>query len=416
MKPQINQTSSLKILFLCLCLAVAGFSVSIIPAYLLTQKAQQKAYTSLAQWNQSIGNHLSSKFQQLTQDLKQSVVFIKFSKEIPSPTLLQSISSIFPKYTTLKWLSSDQIHPDIKNQLIKAAKSSQTLASTVTFNDNGTAIVELLQPVISNTHRLDGALKLSVKIPDMLNTNKLPKGFDFSIFDLKQQAKQPFFHLLTSFPPDNGEQKARSTLVVGDREWLVESPMTNTFALSYASKLAGWVWLPGCLLTLLLCLRVWHSQQNQERYENRLSKLNELLDRNQRTMENKHIEKEVLTQALMDSEKRTRDFLLLANDYFWELDTDFNYVFTSPQTAKIKGIAPQDLMNKSLFEFVADDSHDALKQQMKATVKTGNAISLNLKIRDADQRIYTEIIRLVPLIDGLGAHIGYRGTGQRQDI
>ena len=169
--------------------------------------------------------------------------------------------------------------------------------------------------------------------------------------------------------------------------------------------------LAGLLLTALAYISLHWSFRVRTKLSEKVNTLEAKLDIEDRALQNKVIEKRILSRALEDSEQRCRDVILLSHGYIWEIDMNDEYTFLSPQAAKIKGIPPKQLAGKNIIECLIEEDQEKAVEAFKNAHKNQSNIELELRFIGPSVEPVKELIRAVPVIDSLGAATGLRGTG-----
>lgn len=307
--------------------------------------------------------------------------------------------------------------------LLKSQKLNAPVASAVTTINQGDETqtrVRIFFPVFDDENFIKGYLTMVIELDQFVRHTL--QGFGQSpisteFYDLNQQSKQPIYIW-------SGQQQnlaisnietplSQETIPFADRQWLIMSRPTHRFLKSQRSTAPRNLLLGGLLLTALAYISLHWSYLIRRRLAMRVAELEEKMDLDGRALQNKIIEKGVLSRALEDSEKRCRDVILLAQDYTWETDIKFEYTFLSPQAAKIKGVPPKQLAGKSLLECLLEEDRPKAEEAFRKAHKNQANIELELRFTGPSGEPLKEMIRAVPLVDTLGEWIGFRGTGHR---
>ncbi|HJV51724.1 MAG TPA: PAS domain S-box protein [Noviherbaspirillum sp.] len=118
--------------------------------------------------------------------------------------------------------------------------------------------------------------------------------------------------------------------------------------------------------------------------------------------------------ALRDSEERFRDLTELSSDWYWEQDADYRFVQINGDVLAKTGMAAQDYLGKTLWELPFDGVPGEQWMEHRSRLAAGEPFyELVLKTAaacDGAQR-YLSISGL-PVWDGAGQLVGYRGTGK----
>ncbi|MCP5163260.1 MAG: PAS domain S-box protein [Hahellaceae bacterium] len=171
----------------------------------------------------------------------------------------------------------------------------------------------------------------------------------------------------------------------------------------------------GSILTLAGVVLIRFQCSVTHQHQDQLASLHSSLDLNQRALQNKEIEKAVLSRALNDSELRTRDLIQLGRDYVWETDTDYQFTYVSPQAESIRGAARQTLIQSSLFEDSPAEHSEVIMQTLRDSLKQRKPVSFELVRQTSQGTILREQIHAIALIDSVGSWLGFRGIAYRLD-
>ncbi len=122
-------------------------------------------------------------------------------------------------------------------------------------------------------------------------------------------------------------------------------------------------------------------------------------------------ERNVAEKVLQESERWHRNLLDAAPDMLWEVDLEGNFVYASPQTRKIFGYAPEELLGKSLFHLVPPDALERTGAQFYGQMQAGAPLYTveTDGLRKDGGRIVIEV-RSVPCHDGAGNVTGFQGV------
>ncbi|UZE96527.1 CHASE domain-containing protein [Alkalimarinus alittae] len=313
-----------------------------------------------------------------------------------------------------------------RDQLQKAQNENTTVATAVTTlvqQNNTQTSVRIFYPVFDDEHLIKGFLTMVIELDSFIRNTLHGYGLSTistELFDLNQQSKNPIY---TWFGEQSGltlsashNSRSRVTIPFADRQWLVMSTPTQRFLNSQRSNAPRNLLLSGLLLTALAYICLHWSYRARLKLATNLAKLEEKQDIESRALQNKLIEKEVLSQALSDSEKRCRDVIALSRDYTWETDINNEYTFLSPQAAQIKGVPPKQLAGSNFFDCLAPEDRVKAEEALRSSQKNQSNIELALNFLSPSGEKTKELIRAVPLTDALGRWDGFRGTGHLLDI
>ncbi|TAN59400.1 MAG: PAS domain S-box protein, partial [Rhodospirillales bacterium] len=116
---------------------------------------------------------------------------------------------------------------------------------------------------------------------------------------------------------------------------------------------------------------------------------------------------------LRQSEGRFRDLAGSASDWFWETDEDYKITFVSERIGGILGVRPVEVLGHDYFELGLGDDDPELAVQHRSD------IDAHLPFRDLVFHVGpvvgkdSKVVRIsgLPIFDGDGRFIGYRGLG-----
>jgi diguanylate cyclase (GGDEF)-like protein/PAS domain S-box-containing protein len=122
-------------------------------------------------------------------------------------------------------------------------------------------------------------------------------------------------------------------------------------------------------------------------------------------------ERKAAERQLRESERRFRDFAEAAGEYVWELDVDGRYTYLSRRAEQVLGYPPEELYGRRPYELMPAGEQERLRDWYAETMETRTAF------RNVEQRILTragsqvwQLVSGVPIVDGEGRFVGYRGT------
>ena len=115
--------------------------------------------------------------------------------------------------------------------------------------------------------------------------------------------------------------------------------------------------------------------------------------------------------ALQESEQRFRDVTEAAGEYVWEIDPNGIYTFLTEKVEWVKNHTVEALLGQSLFSVVPAEDKVALQQALQEASTHKCSFRLEHRNITADGQIVWEEISGLPMLDGNGEVIGFRGTG-----
>ncbi|WP_372683606.1 PAS domain S-box protein [Desulfosarcina sp.] len=116
------------------------------------------------------------------------------------------------------------------------------------------------------------------------------------------------------------------------------------------------------------------------------------------------------TKELEEKKEKFRKLAELTSDWLWEIDNNNVYTYVNPMVFDILGYRPEELLGKSLFDFMPAREAKRMKplfQRLKAERKPLKAIEKINRHKNGSEIILET--SGVPIFDQVGAVIGYRG-------
>lgn len=120
-----------------------------------------------------------------------------------------------------------------------------------------------------------------------------------------------------------------------------------------------------------------------------------------------------ITNALVDSEGRFRDFANAASDWFWETDSDLNYSYISGQFFRLTGIRREDIIGKHCGESITDqDDTGGRSVLLLDEIKRKKRFQdFTYEIQGRNGVVSFISLNGTPFFSEEGEFLGYRGTG-----
>jgi|GEM_PF-6598529 len=197
-------------------------------------------------------------------------------------------------------------------------------------------------------------------------------------------------------------EAATSTIVTSP-----QPPETDQLAMT-----AGAV---GTLLSILLAVVSYRLIQGRNRLLSHLQLLSEAREKDRRTLQNKHIEKEVLSQALADSERRTRDYIELGDAFAFELDEQGRIGFLSPQISHWYDEPPTSLARQPLLTLLPDSEQPVFDEALQTCLRERRSQRIETRLVTCNGDSCAVTLSLCPVSDRLNQCQGFRGLGWRRD-
>lgn len=164
----------------------------------------------------------------------------------------------------------------------------------------------------------------------------------------------------------------------------------------------------GALLSLGLALLTWRLVRAHRLSIRRQVRLERLRERDSRALENKRLEKEVMSRALSDSEQRTRDFIRLGIGIALELDDTRAIGYVSPQVEDWLGHTPSALAGERVMVLLPDSEHERLRDALDASRRESGHQHLETWLQDRNGRAHRVHVRICAVTDALSHCQGFR--------
>ncbi|HBL76954.1 MAG: hypothetical protein A2W90_00690 [Bacteroidetes bacterium GWF2_42_66] len=111
------------------------------------------------------------------------------------------------------------------------------------------------------------------------------------------------------------------------------------------------------------------------------------------------------------SEARFRDIAMSSGDWIWEIDANSVYTFCSEKVEDILGYSPNEMIGKTPFDFMPETETGKVRDEFLQIVREQKPFR-NLENWNITKtgRLICALTSGVPVIDGQGNLVGYRGT------
>ena len=243
-------------------------------------------------------------------------------------------------------------------------------------------------------------------IAENLMLGKMPR-LQISVIDLQQHDPLPLY---SSHDGNSDGPLHETTITLGDRQWLVRSQSAATLDESHGTILLNGLLFGGVALTIALTLLAWQLVRYHRLSIRRLVRMERLRDRDRRALENKGVEKEVMTRALSDSEQRTRDFIQLGGGIGFELDDEQAIGYVSAQVQPLLGRAPSDLAGLPLTDLLPEAEHQRLTDAFHSSKRERSITRLDTCLLHQDGSILAVRIQICTVCDALSQCQGFRAV------
>ncbi len=117
-------------------------------------------------------------------------------------------------------------------------------------------------------------------------------------------------------------------------------------------------------------------------------------------------------EQLRESERRFADVVDAAGEYVWETNVEGHYTYVSERIERVLGYAPAEIIGKEAYDFMPPEEMVRLEHWFDTRTDPGTPIrNLEYVSITKDGRQIWQQVSGVPIFDGAGERIGYRGTG-----
>jgi PAS domain S-box-containing protein len=226
------------------------------------------------------------------------------------------------------------------------------------------------------------------------------------IHDLDQHSKEPLFETGSSGESDVMQQ--RSELSVGNRTWLLTTDARTGELAPGAQRSWQSVWLTGLTVTGLFALACYLLGRRISRLQSGNRQCLQELEEQSQQLGNIRVEKNIIRQALEESEQRTRDLVDISPDITAELDESGRIGFISSQVADELGRAPADLDGQPLSKLLAESHRQAFTGALEAARQEHNIQSADIRLLDREGNEVSAKVRILSLRDAVYGCTGYR--------
>ncbi len=115
-------------------------------------------------------------------------------------------------------------------------------------------------------------------------------------------------------------------------------------------------------------------------------------------------------ETLLTSDGRFRSLVETTSDFIWEVDQNSIYTYVSPQVKDLLGYEPEELIGKSVFDFMLPDEAEKIRKLNKNAVESREAITmLETATVHKDGHLVALESNGVPIFGKDGEYLGYRG-------
>jgi PAS domain S-box-containing protein len=120
-----------------------------------------------------------------------------------------------------------------------------------------------------------------------------------------------------------------------------------------------------------------------------------------------------IEDELLKSQLKYRDMIEVTSDFIWEINPQGIYTYCSPQSQRLWGIKPEDLLGKSPFDMMPEEEKQKGIKFFLETISPPKPFSrLETDSFDGQGNLVTIETSGVPFFDNNGTLLGYRGISR----
>ena len=126
--------------------------------------------------------------------------------------------------------------------------------------------------------------------------------------------------------------------------------------------------------------------------------------------EESETERKRAEEELQQSEERFRSLVETTNDWFWEVDENVVYTYSSPKIRDILGYEPEEVLGKTPFDLMPLEEAERVAHIFSSSAKFHRSFNLldNTNLHKDGHLVVLETSG-VPIFDAKGEFLGYRG-------
>ncbi|WP_166266884.1 PAS domain-containing protein [Marinobacter caseinilyticus] len=393
------------LIWLPLPVLITGLLISWLAANLAYQRAENIAIEVL-----------SSRHQDMAELIMERVSGLLESGQLVVETVTQAAPEGAWPVPALIARKPGIVAADFRAELPSGTPSrNRDVVTTTTLSDTAVdgrriTLSELFIPA-DNGYWLALTLHPALWLADIFNDDGT-QPFAQHLHDLNQHSKAPLIE-----HPTQGDllpaMALRSEFAFGSRQWLLTTTPTHQFFAQYTRPFLQSVWLVGVLLSVLAAMitrsltrrltAVHRHRIEAERANNRLSQ----------QIDNAQVEKNILKQALGNSELRSRDLVELTGGLVCELDEQLTIIYISPQSADLLGKPPAELAEQPFTWWIDESDRSNFNAAVAAARQEKTLERIDLHLLDRQHQRVSATVRIKAVVDPLSGCTGYRMTAQR---
>jgi PAS domain S-box-containing protein len=116
--------------------------------------------------------------------------------------------------------------------------------------------------------------------------------------------------------------------------------------------------------------------------------------------------------TLRESKKKYQDLTETINDFIWELDTLGRYTYCSPQSEKLWGLKPTEMIGKTPFDVMPPGEKEKALQYLEEIRNSPKPFRMVSTFCDSHRRLFFLETNGIPIFDGKDRLLGFRGISR----
>ncbi len=125
------------------------------------------------------------------------------------------------------------------------------------------------------------------------------------------------------------------------------------------------------------------------------------------------IERQLVDEALRESEKRFRHIVFSLAGWIWEFDRQFTYTYCSGKVQTFLGFSPDEIMGKTFLDVICPEEIEKIRGQLVNIIDEKRPIEdMECWVNHKEGGRVCLIFNGIPVLDEVGNLIGYRGVAK----